>query len=146
MKARIKFVENVTFLAESGTGHAMVIDGAPAEGGRNLGPRPMELLLVGLGSCTAFDVVLILRKGRETVTDCVVEVEAERAATDPKVFTRIHMHYRVAGRGLAPAKVERAIALSAEKYCSASAMMSKTATITHDWEVVEETAAESVAT
>ena len=141
MKARIKFVENVTFLAESGTGHAMVIDGAPAEGGRNLGPRPMELLLVGLGSCTAFDVVLILRKGREKVTDCVVEVEAERAATDPKVFTRIHMHYRVSGRGLAPAKVERAIALSAEKYCSASAMMSKTATITHDWEVVEETAA-----
>ena len=142
MKARIKFVENVTFLAESGTGHGMVIDGAPAEGGRNLGPRPMELLLMGLGSCTAFDVVLILRKGREKVTDCVVEVEAERAATDPKVFTRIHMHYRVAGRGLAPAKVERAIALSAEKYCSASAIMSKTATITHDWEVVEETAPE----
>ena len=142
MKARIKFVENVTFLAESGTGHAMVIDGAPAEGGRNLGPRPLELLLMGLGSCTAFDVVLILRKGRQEVTDCVVEVEAERAATDPKVFTRIHMHYRVAGRGLAPAKVERAIALSAEKYCSASAMMSKTATITHDWEVVEETAPE----
>ena len=140
MKARIKFVENVTFLAESGTGHAMVIDGAPAEGGRNLGPRPLELLLMGLGSCTAFDVVLILRKGREKVTDCVIEVEAERAATDPKVFTRIHMHYRVAGRGLAPAKVERAIALSAEKYCSASAIMSKTATITHDWEVVEETA------
>ena len=146
MKARIKFVEKVTFLAESGTGHAMVIDGAPAEGGRNLGPRPMELLLMGLGGCTAFDVVLILRKGRQEVTDCVVEMEAERAATDPKVFTRIHMHYRVAGRGLAPAKVERAIALSAEKYCSASAMMSKTATITHDWEVVEETAAESVAT
>jgi putative redox protein len=142
MKARIKFVEKVTFLAESGTGHAMVIDGAPAEGGRNLRPRPMELLLMGLGGCTAFDVVLILRKGREEVTDCVVEVEAERAATDPKVFTRIHMHYRVTGRGLAPAKVERAIALSAEKYCSASAIMSKTATITHDWEVVEETAAE----
>ena len=142
MKARIKFVENVTFLAESGTGHAMVIDGAPAEGGRNLGPRPLELLLMGLGSCTAFDVVLILRKGRQEVTDCVVEVEAERAATDPKVFTRIHMHYRIAGRSLAPAKVERAIALSAEKYCSASAMLSKTATITHDWEVVEETAAE----
>lgn len=142
MKARIKFVEKVTFLAESGTGHAMVIDGAPEEGGRNLGPRPMELLLMGLGGCTAFDVVLILRKGRQEVTDCVVEVEAERAATDPKVFTRIHMHYRVVGRGLAPAKVERAIALSAEKYCSASAIMSKTATITHDWEVVEETAAE----
>jgi putative redox protein len=142
MKARIKFVEHVTFLAESGTGHAMVIDGAPAEGGRNLGPRPLELLLMGLGSCTAFDVVLILRKGREEVTDCVVEVEAERAATDPKVFTRIHMHYRVTGHSMAPAKVERAIALSAEKYCSASAMLSKTATITHDWEVVEETAAE----
>jgi putative redox protein len=146
MKARIKFVENVTFVAESGTGHAVVIDGAPDEGGRNLGARPMELLLMGLGSCSAFDVVLILRKGREQVTDCVVEVEAERATTYPKVFTRIHMHYRVTGHGLAPAKVERAIALSAEKYCSASAIMSKTATMTHDWEVVEATAAEAVAT
>ena len=142
MKARIKYVEKVTFVAESGSGHAVVLDGAPDAGGRNLGVRPMELLLMGLGGCTAFDVVHILRKGREEVTDCVVEVEAERAETDPKIFTRIHMHYRVAGRGLAPAKVERAIALSAEKYCSASAILAKTATITHDWEVVEVEAAE----
>ena len=142
MKARVKWVENVTFVAESGSGHAIVLDGAPEAGGRNLGVRPMEMLLLGLGGCTAFDVVHILRRGREEVTDCVVEVEAERAETDPKIFTRIHMHYRVAGRGLAPAKVERAIALSAEKYCSASAIMAKTATITHDWEVVEEKTSE----
>jgi putative redox protein len=142
MKARIKWVEQVTFLAESGSGHAVVLDGAPDAGGRNLGVRPMEMLLMGLGGCSAFDVVLILRKGREEVTDCVVELEAERAETDPKVFTRIHMHYKVTGRGLAPAKVERAITLSAEKYCSASAIMAKTATITHDWEVVEEKAVE----
>jgi putative redox protein len=108
MKARIKWVEKVTFLAESGSGHAVVLDGAPDDGGRNLGVRPMEMLLMGLGGCSAFDVVLILRKGREDVSDCVVELEAERAETDPKVFTRIHMHYKVAGRGLAPAKVERA--------------------------------------
>jgi putative redox protein len=140
MKARIKWVEKVTFLAESGSGHAVVLDGAPDAGGRNLGVRPMEMLLMGLGGCSAFDVVLILRKGREDVSDCVVELEAERAETDPKVFTRIHMHYKVAGRGLAPAKVERAIKLSAEKYCSASAIMAKTADITHDWEVIEEKA------
>ena len=140
MKARIKWVEQVTFLAESGSGHAVVLDGAPDAGGRNLGVRPMEMLLMGLGGCSAFDVVLILRKGREEVTDCVVELEAERAETDPKVFTRIHMHYKVKGRGLAPAKVERAIALSAEKYCSASAIMAKTAVITHDWEVIDEKA------
>jgi putative redox protein len=138
MKARIKWVENVSFLAESGSGHAIVLDGAPEAGGRNLGVRPMELLLMGLGGCTAFDVVMILAKGREQVTDCVVELEAERAPSEPKVFTRIHLHYRVKGRGLAPTKVERAIALSAEKYCSATAMLEKTAKITHDWEVVEE--------
>src|SRR5215470_14988019 len=140
MKARVKWVDGVMFVGESGSGHAIVLDGAPEAGGRNLGVRPMEMLLLGLGGCTAFDVVHILRRGRETVTDCVVEVEAERAESDPKIFTRIHMHYRVAGRGLAPAKVERAIALSAEKYCSASAIMGRTATITHDWEVIEEKA------
>jgi putative redox protein len=138
MKARIKWVENVSFLAESGSGHAIVLDGAPEAGGRNLGARPLELLLMGLGACTAFDVVMILGKSREKVTDCVVELEAERALSQPKVFTRIHMHYRLTGRGLAPAKVERAIALSAEKYCSATAMLEKTAKITHDWEVTEE--------
>ena len=140
MKARIKWVEQVTFLAESGSGHAVVLDGAPEAGGRNLGVRPMEMLLMGLGGCSAFDVVLILCKGREDVSDCVVELEAERAETDPKVFTRINMHYKGAGRGLAPAKVERAIKLSAEKYCPASAIMAKTAVITHDWEVIEEKA------
>jgi putative redox protein len=138
MKARIKWVENVSFIAESGSGHGILLDGAPEAGGRNLGARPMELLLMGLGGCTAFDVVTILRKGREKVTDCVVELEADRAPSEPKVFTRIHLHYRLKGRGLAPAKVERAIALSAEKYCSATAILEKTAKITHDWEVLEE--------
>ena len=138
MRARIKWVENVSFIAESGSGHGILLDGAPEAGGRNLGARPMELLLMGLGGCTAFDVVTILRKGREKVTDCVVELEADRAPSEPKVFTRIHLHYRLKGRGLAPAKVERAIALSAEKYCSATAILEKTAKITHDWEVLEE--------
>ncbi len=137
MKARVKWVQDMTFLGESGSGHAVVIDGAPEHGGRNLGVRPMEMLLLGLGGCSAFDVVLILRKGREPVTDCVVEIEAERAATDPKVFTRIHMHYIVSGQGLSAAKVERAIRLSAETYCSASAMLAKTATLTHDFEIRE---------
>jgi len=141
MKARVKWIENVTFLAESGSGHGLILDGAPEAGGRNLGPRPMEMLLLGLGGCTAFDVIHILRRGREQVTDCVVEVEAERAETDPKVFTSIHIHYVVTGRGLAESKVERAIALSAEKYCSASLMLGKTAKITHDWKVIDEGAA-----
>jgi putative redox protein len=145
MKARVKWVENVTFVAESGSGHALVLDGAPEAGGRNLGMRPMELLLLGLGSCTAFDVVHILRRGREPVSDCVVEVEAERAPTDPKIFTRIHLRYVVAGRGLAAVKVERAVKLSAEKYCSASIMLAKTAEITHDWEVIDESAPASEA-
>jgi putative redox protein len=141
MKARVKWVENVTFVAESGSGHALVLDGAPEAGGRNLGMRPMELLLLGLGGCTAFDVVHILRRGREPVRDCVVEVEAERAPADPKVFTKIHLRYVVTGRGLAEAKVERAVKLSAEKYCSASIMLGKAAEITHDWQVIDETAA-----
>jgi putative redox protein len=145
MKARVKWVENVTFVAESSSGHAVVLDGAPEAGGRNLGMRPMELLLLGLGSCTAFDVVHILRRGRDPVSDCVVEVVAERAPTDPKVFTKIHLHYVVTGRGLAEAKVERAVKLSAEKYCSASIMLAKAAEITHDWEVIDESAATSEA-
>ncbi|HEV7371625.1 OsmC family protein [Arenibaculum sp.] len=135
MKARVKWVEGKTFLGESGSGHAVVMDGAPEAGGRNLGVRPMEMLLLGLGGCSAFDVVLILERSREPVTDCWVELEAERAEADPKVFTRIHMHYVVTGRGLASAKVERAIALSAEKYCSASLMLGKSAEITHDFEL-----------
>jgi len=138
MKARIKWNEGVSFVAESGTGHAIVVDGAPDAGGRNLGPRPMELVLMGTGACSAFDVMHILRKGREPVTGCVAELNAERAETDPKVFTRIHMHFVVSGKGLNAEKVARAITLSAEKYCSATAMMAKTAEVTHDFEIKEE--------
>jgi putative redox protein len=135
MKARVKWVDGLMFVGESGSGHATVMDGAPEHGGRDLGIRPMEMLLLGLGGCTGVDVMLILKKGRETVTDCVVEIDAERADTDPKIFTRIHMHYVVEGKALSPAKVERAIALSAEKYCSATAMLGRVATITHDFEI-----------
>lgn len=139
MHARVKWVENVCFVGESETGHAVVIDGAPESGGRNLGMRPMELLLIGMGSCTAFDVVTILKKGRQDVTDCYAELNAERASEVPKVFTRIHVHFVVKGRNLNPVQVERAIKLSAEKYCSASLMLGKVAEITHDFEVVAET-------
>lgn len=137
MKARIKWVEGVSFVAESGSGHALVMDGAPEHGGRDLGPRPMELMLLGMGGCTAFDVVHILRKARQPVTDCVAELEAERAESDPRVFTRIHVHFVVTGRGLSEKQVGRAVELSAEKYCSASIMLGKTAEITHDFEVLE---------
>ena len=137
MKSRIKWVQDVMFLGESGTGHAVVMDGAPDAGGRNLGPRPMEMLLLGLGGCSAFDVVTILKRGREQITDCVVSVEAERAESDPKVFTRIVLNYVVTGRNLDAHKVERAIKLSEEKYCSASLMLGKTATIEHRFEIVE---------
>lgn len=139
MKARIKWVEDRTFVGESGTGHKLVLGTRATPDGPTPGPSPMELVLIGTGGCTAFDVVHILEKGREAVEDCVVELDADRAETEPKVFTRIHMHFIVKGRGLDPAKVERAIALSAEKYCSASAMLAKTATVTHDFEVVDTT-------
>ena len=122
MKARIKWIENVAFVGETESGHAVVMDGAPDAGGRNLGPRPMETVLIGTGACSAFDVVTILKKGREKVTDCYVELSAERAPTTPKVFTSIHFHYVVTGHSLDGAKVERAIKLSAETYCSATAM------------------------
>lgn len=135
MKARIKWLENVAFVGETDSGHAVVMDGSPEAGGRNLGPRPMETVLIGTGACSAFDVIHILKKGREPVTDCVVELSAERAPTDPKVFTSIHFHYIVTGKALNAAKVERAIKLSAEVYCSASAMLAKTAKITHDFEI-----------
>jgi len=141
MKARIKWVENVSFIAESGSGHAFLMDGAPEGGGRNLGPRPMEVVLMGTGGCTAYDVVHILRKSRAPVTDCVVEIDAERAEEDPKVFTKIHFHFIVTGSGLKPAQVERAVHLTAEKYCSASIMLGKTAAITHDFEIRETGAA-----
>ena len=137
MKARVKWIEGATFLGESGSGHAVVLDGSPEAGGRDLGIRPMESLLIGLGACTAFDVVSILKKGRQPLTDCVAEVEAERAETVPKVFTRIHVHFVVTGTGLDPKKVARAIQLSAETYCSASAMLRATAEISHDFEIVE---------
>ena len=141
MKARIKWIENVSFIAESGSGHAFLMDGAPEGGGRNMGPRPMEVLLMGTGGCTAYDVVHILRKSRAPVTDCVIEIDAERAEEDPKVFTKIHFHFIVTGNGLKPAQVERAVQLSAEKYCSASIMLGKTAAITHDFEIREPGAA-----
>ncbi len=138
MKARIKWVQEATFLGESASGHAVVMDGPPEHGGRNLGVRPMEMLLLGMGGCTAFDVVHILRKGRQPVTDCVAELTAERAETDPKVFTRIHVHFVIKGRGLGEAHVRRAVELSAEKYCSASIMLGKVAQISHDFEIVED--------
>jgi putative redox protein len=140
MKARVKWVEGMSFLAEAGSGHAVVLDGAPEYGGRNIGIRPMEMLLMGLAGCTAFDVVNILRRGREPVTDCVVEVEADRASEDPKVFTAIRILYRVTGRGLSRQKVERAVSLSKEKYCSASIMLGATAEITATIEVADEAA------
>ena len=137
MKARVKWVEDVTFVGESGSGHAVVMDGPPESGGRNLGVRPMEMLLLGMGGCTAFDVINILKRARQPVDDCVAELEAERADSAPKVFTRIHVHFVVTGRGLSEKQVKRAIELSAEKYCSASIMLGKSAEVTHDYEIVE---------
>jgi putative redox protein len=135
MRARIKWVEGMSFLGESESGHSLLMDGAADAGGRNLGPRPMETVLLGTGACTSFDVVHILRKGRHDITDCVAEITAERATTDPKVFTKIHIHFIVTGRDLSPEYVERAIRLSAEKYCSASIMLGKTANMSHDFEL-----------
>jgi putative redox protein len=127
----------MSFIAETGSGHMVAMDGAPAAGGRNLAPRPMELLLAGTGGCTAFDIVMILKKSRQEVAGCEVKLSAERATEDPKVFTRINMHFIVRGHGLKPDSVERAIKLSAEKYCSASLMLGKTAEMTHSWEIIE---------
>lgn len=138
MKAQVTWVDGKMFVGESGSGHAVVMDGAPEAGGRNLGIRPMEMLLIGMGGCTCFDVMMILEKGHQDVTDCVASIEAERAETDPKVFTRIHIKFRVTGRNLRDSAVQRAIALSAEKYCSASIMLGKTAEITHEYEVIQE--------
>jgi putative redox protein len=137
MKTRIKWNDGMSFLAESGSGHVVLMDGPPEAGGRNLGPRPMEMLLMGTGGCAAFDVVLILKKSRQDISDCVVEIEAERAPQEPKVFTRIHFHFILTGKKLNPQQVERAIVLSAEKYCSASIMLGKTAQLTHDFEILE---------
>ena len=135
MRGRIKWVDGRTFVAESGSGHGLVIDGPAEHGGRNLGPSPMELVLLGTGGCTAFDVLDILKKGRQAVEDCWVELEAERAAEPPKVFTRITMRFVVTGKGLSRTTVERAVQLSAEKYCSASIMLGKTAEIVREVEI-----------
>jgi putative redox protein len=139
VKARVKWVEERTFVGESGSGHKLVLGTASGQETRTPGPSPMELVLIGTGGCSAYDVVHILEKGREAVEDCIVELDADRAESDPKVFTRIHMHFIVKGRGLSHDKVKRAIDLSIDKYCSASAMMAKTATLTHDFEVVDTT-------
>ena len=138
MKARVKWVEQVSFLGEPESSHAVLMDGSPEAGGRNLGPRPMEMLLLGAGGCTSFDVVSILKKSRQAISDYYVELDAERAETDPKVFTKIHMHFVVTGKDIKPEAVEKAIKLSAEKYCSASIMLGATAAITHDFEVIQE--------
>lgn len=136
MKARIKWIGNAGFVAESGSGHAIVVDGPPEIGGRNLGPRPMELVLMGLGACSAVDVTLILKKARQQVADCWIELEADRAETDPRVFTRIHLHFVVVGQDLAASHVRRAVELSAEKYCSASIMLRNGGVaISHDYEI-----------
>ena len=137
MKARVKLIEGVSFVGQSESGHSVVMDGAPESGGKNLGVRPMEMLLMGLGGCSAFDVVMILRKGRQQVSDCVADLSAERADSDPKVFTKIHVHFTVTGKSLDPKRVEQAVHLSAEKYCSASIMLGKTAEIARDFETIE---------
>ena len=137
MKARIKWIEGVSFAGQSESGHTVVMDGPPDAGGKNLGVRPMEMLLLGMGGCTAFDVVHILRKSRQPVSDCVAEIDADRADTDPKVFTKIHVHFIISGKGLDPKRVEQAVKLSAEKYCSASIMLGKVAEVTHDFEIQE---------
>ena len=137
MKARVKWVQDRTFLGESGSGHSVVMDGDPAGGGRDLGIRPMEALLLGMGGCTAYDVVEILQKGRQDVEDCVIELDGERADEIPKVFTKIVVRYIVTGRNLDPKKVERAVSLSAETYCSATIMLGKTAEVTHEIEIVD---------
>ena len=138
MKARVKWVEQVTFVGESDSGHAVVMDGSPESGGRNLGPRPMEMLLLGAGGCTSFDVISILKKSRQAVSDCYVELEAERAEADPKAFTKNRIPFGMKGKANKTGCAERAIRRTAEKYCSASIMLRKTAAITHDFEIVKE--------
>jgi len=137
VKARIKLADSMTFVAESGSGHGIVVDANPEIGGRDLGPRPMELVLMGTGACSAVDVVLILRRSRQEVVDCVVDLEGDRASEDPKVFTRIRFHYVISGKNLSVSHVERAIKLSREKYCSATAMLAHTAEIITEYEIRE---------
>jgi putative redox protein len=138
MQGRVRWLDNVSFLAESGTGHAIVLDGPEESGGRNIGMRPMELLLLGVGGCASYDVVTILKKSRQAVTDCVAELSAQRADSVPSVFTSIHIHFVVTGRGLKANQVQRAVDLSAEKYCSASLMLRDGGVLmTHDFEILE---------
>lgn len=136
MEARVRWIENAAFMAETGSGHAVVVDGPESIGGRNLGPRPMELMLMSVGSCSAVDIVQILKKARQPVAGCEVKVSGKRAETDPKVFTAIHLHFIVSGAGLSENHVKRAVQLSAEKYCSASIMLGRAATISHDYELL----------
>ncbi len=138
MQATIKWVDGRMFVGESGSGHAVVMDGPPDHGGRNMGIRPMEMILLGLGGCSSFDVVEILQKGRHDIVDCTAEVTAERVDAVPSVFSKIHLHFKLRGNNLKPAAVERAVKLSAEKYCSASIMLSQSVDITHSYEVVEQ--------
>ncbi|MBT8126954.1 MAG: OsmC family protein [Gammaproteobacteria bacterium] len=138
MKATVKWLDHMSFVGESGSGHSVVMDGAPDVGGRNMGVRPMEMVLLGLGGCTSFDLVLILQRQRQAVADVQVEIEAERATKVPKIFTKIHVHYVVEGRGLDPKKVERAVKMTAEKYCSVSIMLSASVEMSHDFEIIEQ--------
>lgn len=137
MNTRVKWLDNMSFVGESASGHSVVMDGPPEAGGRNLGIRPMEMLLLGLGGCSSFDIVSMLKKGKQDLVDCEVEITAKRADTEPKVFTKIHLHFIVSGNNLSEKRVARAIELSAEKYCSASIMLGKTAEVSHDYELVE---------
>jgi len=136
MKSRVKWLDNMSFVGESASGHSVVMDGPLEAGGRNLGIRPMEMLLLGLGGCSSFDVLSILKKGRQTISNCEVEITAQRADTEPRVFTKIHLHFILEGKELNETKVAKAIALSAEKYCSAFNMLEKTANITYDYKVI----------
>ncbi len=135
MKARVKWLDNMSFVGESGSGHSIVMDGPPEAGGRDLGIRPMEMLLLGVGGCSSFDVVSILKKSRQAISDCEVAITAERADSEPKVFTKIHLHFLVTGTDLSKKRVETAVSLSAEKYCSASIMLAETADVTHSFEI-----------
>lgn len=139
MKARVKWLDHMTFVGESDSGHSVVMDGPPEAGGRNLGIRPMEMVILGLGGCSSFDVVSILKKTRQNISDCQVEITAERAETEPKVFTKIHAHFVVTGKNLDAKKVEKAVSLSADKYCSVSIMLAATVNVTHDYEIIETT-------
>ena len=137
MKTQVHWRDGASFVGETESGHAIVMDGPADFGGKNLGPRPMEMLLLGLGGCTAFDVVMMLQKSRQNILDCIVVIDAERADSEPKVYTKIHIHFQVYGTGLSEKQVTRAVELSATKYCSASIMLGKTAEVTHDFEIIE---------